>query len=77
MKVKLTSKVNRFGINGAKYVPGDIFDVPEQYFRDDFMVPVDVKVELPEPLPPTELQAEAGTLTVTPPPTKKRAKADA
>ena len=45
MKVKLTSKVNRFGYLGKKYVPGDIFDVDEVHFASDYMV------EVPEVVP--------------------------
>lgn len=35
--VELTRKVATFGYNGQVYKPGDVFEVDDQFFREDFM----------------------------------------
>jgi hypothetical protein len=56
MKVQIKNTVKRFGYNGVKYLPGDIVEIEDNYFRSDFMT----KVEDPP------VAVEASTLTEAP-----------
>jgi len=53
--VRITKKVSHYAIDGVRYGPGDIFEIPERLFKAHFMEKVVppppkpvVKVEPPE-----------------------------
>jgi len=45
VKVKLTRKVSGYAINGLRYKPGDVFNVPPEMFCGDFMQNLEAKLK--------------------------------
>ena len=60
MKVRLNNKIHRFGYDGKRYLPGDVFEVPAELFRSDIMVEI-------KEAPPV---LAAPTITIAPEPVK-------
>lgn len=55
IKVRLTKKVHSYAIGDKRYVPGDVFEIPERLFREDFMQKV---TPPPKPTKKTESPKE-------------------
>ena len=62
IKVVITEKVSLYNFEGKDYHPGDVVEIPEVFFRADFMEKVEKLKALPQvvhPVAAVEIETEA------------------